>query len=90
MNGFWFRLRFWRDHRWAPDRMSAYLDGDLGPRARGRLEAHVGVCRECRGVLTGLRTLIEALHRSPRPDGITTASQIEASVRLRLAEPQKS
>lgn len=69
--------------------MSAYLDGELPPRARKRLKAHVGVCRECRRVLAGLRLLIQALHRSPRAPGIVTAAQIEASVRRRLDEQQE-
>ena len=30
MGGMIDRLGFVLDHRWAPDRMSDYLDGDLG------------------------------------------------------------
>jgi anti-sigma factor RsiW len=78
-------LRFRRDHRWAPDRMSAYLDGELSARRRGRMERHVAECRQCRGLAAGLRLVIGALHRLTGPEG-GSALRIAASVRVRLRQ----
>jgi anti-sigma factor RsiW len=89
MRKFFDRLRFERDHRWAPGRMSAYLDDELGPRARRRLEQHAGECVQCRRMLAGLRRTLGALQRLPAPAG-GDAEQIAASVRLRLREPPGS
>ncbi len=81
------RARFDRDHRWAPGRMSGYLDGDLAARARARLERHLGECQDCRRLLAGLRAVVGGLHRLPAPGGGLDAVQIAASVRGRLNEP---
>jgi anti-sigma factor RsiW len=81
------RLRFRRDHRWAPGRMSDYREGDLSPRRRARIERHLGECRECDRLLAGLRLVVDALRRVPLPEG-PDAGQIAASVRARLGEPR--
>jgi anti-sigma factor RsiW len=86
MEGFLGRLRFASDHRWAPGRMSAFLDQDLTARQRSRMERHVSKCSRCRRLLAGLRLVVAALHRLPAPpDG--DATRIAASVRVRLSEP---
>jgi anti-sigma factor RsiW len=87
MSEFWYRLRFGRDHRWAPRRMSAYLDGELALRRRARMERHAGDCPECRWLLASLRQTLGALHRLPTPEGGADPVQLAASVRLRLSEP---
>jgi anti-sigma factor RsiW len=81
------RERFERDHRWAPDRMSDYLDGDLAAGALTRIERHLGECDECRRLLKGLRQTLDALHRLSAPTSVTNAQAIAASVRVRLTEP---
>ncbi len=70
------RARYMREHRWTHAHLSDYLDEDLSPRERQRLEDHVGVCPHCRRVLRTLqrtlRSLIE-LSAEPRPslaDGV--------------------
>ena len=77
------RARFSRDHRWAPGRMSAYLDDELRPPVRARLEHHCAQCPECNRVLEGLRRMLSVLRVLPsageQPD-------IAASVLLRLHE----
>jgi anti-sigma factor RsiW len=78
------RLRFWWDHRWAPDRMSAYLDGELAARRRGRMDRHVGDCPECRRVLAGLGLVVDALHALPPPEDGAGAVQIAAAVRAQI------
>ena len=81
------RLRFRRDHHWAPGRMSAYLDEELPPRQRARLEHHLGECRDCRRLFGGLNRVVDALHQLHRPQGSQDAVRIAATVRLRLGEP---
>jgi len=80
-------VRFERDHRWAAEHMSDYLDGELAASGRGRMQRHLGECQECRRLLAGLRALVDRLHRLPAPSGGADAAQIAASVRLRLTEP---
>jgi anti-sigma factor RsiW len=84
------RLSFTRDHRWAPGAMSAYLDRELAPSGRGRMDRHVGDCPECRRLLAGLRRTLDALHRLAPAPGRADAHGIAASVRLRLGEPPRS
>jgi anti-sigma factor RsiW len=85
MSGLLDRERFWRDHRWAPRRMSDYLDGELGPPGRTRMERHLGECAECRRLLAGLRRTLDGLHRLSAPSAGRGALQISASVRARLS-----
>lgn len=80
------RARFERDHRWAPARMSGYLDGDLTVRARARMEHHLGECEDCRRLLAGLRAVVDGLRRLPAPSGGADALAIARSVRVRLSE----
>jgi Putative zinc-finger len=87
MHEFLWRLRFRRDHRWAPDRMSAYLDRELPARRRRRMERHAEACRQCRALAGGLMLVIEALGRLPPPEGGGGAVQIGAAVRTRLSQP---
>lgn len=87
MNELFYRARFRRDHRWAPGRMSSYLDGELGATHRTRMDRHVDECPECRVLLAGLRRMLSALRRLPPPAGGAEAIEIAASVRLRLDDP---
>jgi anti-sigma factor RsiW len=50
------------------DRLSEYLDGELGAGDRPALEAHLAVCRDCAGTLEELRRVIaraQALDERP-------------------------
>jgi anti-sigma factor RsiW len=87
MGSLFYRARFSWDHRWTAGHMSGYVDGELRSRERLRLERHVGECQECRRMLTGLRDMLDALHRLPPPSQHREANQIARSVRLRLREP---
>jgi anti-sigma factor RsiW len=77
---------FARDHRWAPERMSDYLDGDLATSQRARMEHHLGECEDCRRLLAGLRAVVDGLRRLPALGPGADAVQIAASVRVRLTE----
>ena len=70
--------------------MSAYLDGELAPRRRTRLERHAHQCPECRRLLADLRTMLGVLQALPPPAGGVDALQLAASVRRRLSEPPGS
>jgi anti-sigma factor RsiW len=87
MSGLVDRMRFRRDHRWAPARMSDYLDAELAPGARARIEHHLGECAECRRLLAGLRRTLDALHRLSPPSGSVAPAGLAASVRAQLGEP---
>ena len=80
------RDRFRRDHRWARRSMSDYLDGELAPARRTRMERHLRECAECRRLLAGLRRTVHGLHRLAAPKAGVGALQIAASVRARLSE----
>ena len=55
------RLAFMRDHMWTHSHLSEYLDNELAPAGRRRVEEHVGMCPECRRVLAALRRTLEGL-----------------------------
>jgi anti-sigma factor RsiW len=86
MSGLLDREGFRRDHRWAPRRMSDYLDDELALSGRARMERHLGECAECRRLLAGLRRTLDGLHRLATPSAGIDALQIAASVRARLRE----
>ena len=66
--------------------MSDYLDGELAPSQRTRMEHHLGECANCRRLLAGLRQTVAALHRlTARADSVDVVA-IATSVRSRLDE----
>lgn len=64
----WRKLNAPRDHRWAGPRLSRFLEHDLPPRQHRRLEAHQGICPECRRALQSLKKLLAALPRLREDD----------------------
>jgi anti-sigma factor RsiW len=79
------RSRFRRDHRWTPNHLSEFVDGDLPGRGRSRLQRHVDKCPDCYRALVTLQRMLDRLHHLPRPDG-SGAPDIAAAVRRRLDE----
>jgi anti-sigma factor RsiW len=53
--------RYMREHRWTHAHLSAYIDRELAPVERARVEEHVGLCPQCRRVLATLRRTLERL-----------------------------
>ncbi len=86
MNKLLHRVRFWRDHRWTPGRLSAYLDGDLVARSAARLQRHVRECPECRAALRSLERMLGLLRAAP-PVSDTEKPDIASAVRRRLRDP---
>lgn len=46
------------EHRYIEDRLSAYLDGELTPKERAAVDAHLATCRACRLSLETMRQTI--------------------------------
>jgi anti-sigma factor RsiW len=59
-------MRDQRDHRWSQRRMSDYVDGELSPRQRRRLEAHARLCPECGPLRRKLTVLVWELRELGR------------------------
>jgi predicted anti-sigma-YlaC factor YlaD len=55
------KRRFMRDHHFTGAHLSDYLDGELQPEERARIEEHVHWCPECRRMLQSLRRTVEGL-----------------------------
>jgi anti-sigma factor RsiW len=77
-------LRFRREHRWTNEHLSDYIDGELDPRARDRVERHVGGCPECRRVVATLKRTLAGLMglRDDQPGDI--ADSVIARLRVEL------
>jgi anti-sigma factor RsiW len=67
--------------------MSDYLDGELAPAGRTRMERHLGECARCRRLLADLRRTVDELRRLPAPRAVVNPVQLAASVRARLSDP---
>ncbi|HEY6867840.1 MAG TPA: zf-HC2 domain-containing protein [Candidatus Eisenbacteria bacterium] len=72
-------------HEWM-DRLSEYLDGELGERDRGALEAHLEGCAECADTLAALRAVAARAARAP---GIAPAADLWPGIAARL-KPRRS
>ena len=79
-------LRFRRDHRWTPGRLSAYLDGELAARSVARIQRHLRECPDCRGALRSLERMLGLL-RGVSPVSETEKPDIATAVRRRLRDP---
>ncbi len=86
MRGPLHRLGFRRDHRWVQPHTSDYLDDDLRPDERARLEGHVDDCPECRELLRSLHAIVNALGTMRGDEGELMADTVLASVRSRVNE----
>jgi len=77
-------LRLMVDHRFTKARASEYLDDDLSPAGRRRVERHASVCPQCRQLLASLRRMLDGLGGlggPPRPgtvDGVVERLRREA------------
>lgn len=49
------------DHQWSQRHLSHYAEGDLGPRARHRLDRHAGQCADCGRGLRAMRALLRLI-----------------------------
>jgi hypothetical protein len=80
---------FWRrTHPASDEELSAYIDGQLAPAARTRLEAHIETCSGCRDALAELRSLQRTLGALPRAQAPRSFALREADVHLHEAASQ--
>jgi anti-sigma factor RsiW len=76
--------RFHLDHLFTRRRLSDYVDGELAPGARGRVERHLEDCPDCSRAERSLRRLVARL---PRLRGRAPRRLPERAVeRVRAAE----
>jgi anti-sigma factor RsiW len=73
------------DHEWSQQHLSHYVEGELRPRARRRLDRHARDCVDCGRGIGAMRALVHALHGL---DGLA-AGRAPATVfdRVRLTGP---
>jgi anti-sigma factor RsiW len=73
------------EHKWSQRHLSHYVEGDLRPRARRRLDRHARDCVDCGRGIRAMRALVHALHGL---DGLAGA-RAPGTVfdRVRLAGP---
>jgi anti-sigma factor RsiW len=49
------------DHQWSQQHLSQYVEGELRPRARRRLDRHARGCVDCGRGIRAMRALVHAL-----------------------------
>jgi len=57
------RTRSYLDHRFVRHRLSAYLDGELEPAQRQRVERHLAECEDCGRTRRALVRILAGLRR---------------------------
>jgi hypothetical protein len=69
------------EHRWSQRHLSHYVEGDLSPRSRRRLERHARDCVDCGQGIRAMRALVYALGGLGGPAGVRAPATIFARVR---------
>ena len=64
------------------ERLSAYLDGDLGPAACARIRGHAGTCRRCTALIEDLQKTAGVCRRAGR-EPLPAAVRARARARMR-------
>ncbi len=72
---FFRRRRFMRDHRWTQSHLSSYVDRELEPGGRTRVDRHTERCPECRRALATLKRTVQALRRLGIDEGMIAPSE---------------
>ena len=72
-------------HAWSQEHLSHYVEGDLSPGARRRLELHAQECPDCSLGIRAVRALLRLLHSSEArsearaPAGIFDRVRVDAA-----------
>ncbi len=69
-----------REHRWSQRHLSHYVEGDLSPLARRRLDRHARDCVDCGRGIRAMRALVYALGGLGGPAGVRAPATIFARV----------
>ena len=78
------------DHRWSQQHLSHYVEGDLGPRARRRLDDHALDCVDCGRGIRAMRALVYAVQGLDGLAGVRAPATIFDRVRLAAADGSPS
>ena len=69
-------LRRTGDHQWSQQHLSHYVEGELRPSARRRLEGHALGCADCGRGIRAMRALVHALQGMDGPAGTRAPATI--------------
>jgi anti-sigma factor RsiW len=69
------------DHRWSQQHLSHYVDGDLRPRARRRLDRHAHDCVDCGRGIRAMRALVYSVQALDGLAGVHAPATIFDRVR---------
>lgn len=69
------------DHRWSQAHLSHYVEGDLNPRARRRLDRHARDCADCGRGIRAMRALVYSIQGLDGLAGIRAPATIFDRVR---------
>ena len=70
------------DHEWSQQHLSHYVEGELRPRARRRLDRHARGCVDCGRGIRAMRALVYAVQGLDGLAGICAPATIFDRVRL--------
>ena len=70
------------DHQWSQRHLSHYVEGELRPRARRRLDRHARGCVDCSRGIRAMRALVHAVQGLDRLTGARAPATIFDRVRL--------
>jgi hypothetical protein len=79
----------WRkpEHQWVEESLSAYLDGELTPAEKSRVEQHLQECRACAQNLATLRQTVSLLKELPAKRAPRSFAVKPVTIRARRAAP---
>jgi len=69
------------EHQWSQRHLSHYVDGDLSPRGRRRLDRHARGCADCGLGIRAMRALVYAMGGLGGPAGVRAPATIFDRVR---------
>jgi len=78
------------DHRWSQQHLSHYVEGELDPRARSRLDRHALGCVDCGRGIRAMRALVYAVQGLDGLAGVRAPATIFDRVRLAGGAPSPS
>ena len=64
------------DHQWSQQHLSHYVEGDLRPRARRRLDRHARDCVDCGRGIRAMRALVHAIQGQGGRAGVRAPATI--------------
>ena len=70
------------DHQWSQQHLSHYVEGELRPRARRRLDRHARDCVDCGRGIRAMRALVYAIQGAGGLTGVGAPATIFDRVRL--------